>query len=224
MCNSLQPGLLPAFWCWISRFGQAEVALPCVLAMVLWMSWSRVRYQAGVWLVLLSLAAVVTVATKLAFMGWGVGIASLDFTGVSGHATLSAAIWPVLSSILIARFHPAWRRAALVFGFGMAFLVACSRLALGAHSPAEAVAGFLLGSLVSGLVLGRFPSPPAPPWLSLVLLLWLIVVPAQEPLPHAQGMISHLALRLSGHAQPFTRAHLHRQLQRVQSFQDRLFR
>ncbi len=223
MCNSLQPGLLPAFWCWISRFGQAEVALPCVLAMVLWMSWSRVRYQAGVWLVLLSLAAVVTVATKLAFMGWGVGIASLDFTGISGHATLSAAIWPVLLSILAARLQPAWQRAALVCGIGMAFLVACSRLALGAHSPAEVLAGFLLGSLVSGVVLRRFPRPPAPRWLSLVLLLWLIVVPVHAPLPHAQGMISHLALRLSGHAQPFTRAHLRRQLQRVQSFQDRLF-
>lgn len=207
----LQPGFWPAFWCWISRFGQAEVVLPCVLAMLLWMSWSRLQKQAGAWLALLSLAAALTLATKLAFIGWGVGIASLDFTGISGHALLSAATWPVLLSTLADRFRPAWQRGALIAGYGFALLVACSRLVLGAHSPAEAAAGFLLGALTSGIVLGRFRfSRPPPAWLSLVLVLWLAVVPAQAPPSHAQGLITRLALQLSAHSLPFTRAHLTR--------------
>ena len=33
--------------------------------------------------------------TKIAFMGWGVGVRDLDFTGISGHAMVSSAVLPV---------------------------------------------------------------------------------------------------------------------------------
>lgn len=209
-----QDGFWPAFWCWVSRFGQAEVVVPCILALVLWMLWARAGRQAGAWVSGLLAAAGLTLSTKVAFIGWGVGIASLDFTGISGHSMLSAATWPVLLSILAARFRPAWQRGAVAAGYGLAVLVACSRVVLGAHSPSEAVAGFLLGSLVSGAVLGRFrvSYPLTPAWLALSLALWLVVVPVRAPPSNVHGLVTRLALHLSDHSLPFTRAHLHKRL------------
>jgi len=121
----------------------------------------------------LALAAGLTLSSKVAFIGWGLGIASLDFTGISGHAMLSAATWPVMLSILAARFRPAWQRRAVAAGYGLAVLVACSRVVLGLHSPFEVMAGFLLGALASGVVLGRFRTSHAltPAWLSISLAL-----------------------------------------------------
>lgn len=212
--NSLQDGSWPVFWGGVSRLGQAEVMLPCVVALAMWMIWARAGREAGTWVGSLGVAAGLTLATKVAFIGWGVGIASLDFTGISGHAMLSAASWPVVLSILAARFGPGWRRGAIAAGYGIATLVACSRVVLGAHSPSEVVAGFVLGSLVCGLVLGRFRPlhGPAPVWLALPLALWLAVMPVQAPPSTVQGLITRLALQLSNHSLPFTRAHLYKQL------------
>jgi membrane-associated phospholipid phosphatase len=202
----------PVFWSWISRLGQAEVVLPCVLLSVLWLLWARAPRLAGAWMALLLLAAGLTVATKVAFMGWGVGIASLDFTGISGHAMLSAAVWPVVLGILATHVQPASRRGAIAAGYGLAALIAGSRVMLDAHSPAEAIGGCLLGSLASGVVLAhnRYPHRLTPAWLSLSLILWLAVVPAAAPQANAQGLIIRLALKLSDHSRPFTRAHLHK--------------
>jgi membrane-associated phospholipid phosphatase len=210
--HSLPGGFWPVFWSWVSRFGQAEVMMPCVIALAVWMIWARAEHKAWTWVASLALAAGLTLATKVAFIGWGVGIASLDFTGISGHAMLSAATWPVMLGILAARFRPAVQRGAIAAGFGLAAMVACSRVVLGAHSPSEVVAGFLLGALVSGVVLGRFRMSPAstPAWLSIALVLWLAVVPLQAPRASMQGLITRLALQLSSHPVPFTRAHLHK--------------
>jgi len=39
-------------------------------------------------------------ASKLAFMGWGIGIRELDFTGFSGHSALFAVFWPIFLWLL----------------------------------------------------------------------------------------------------------------------------
>lgn len=214
MTYCLQDGFWSAVWSWVSRFGQAEVMLPCVIALTLWMIWARAGRKAGAWVANLSLAAGLTLATKVAFIGWGVGIASLDFTGISGHAMLSAATWPVMLSMLAAKLRPGWQRGAIAAGYGLAALVACSRVVLGAHSPSEVAAGFVLGALASGVVLGRFRTSHAltPIWLSISLALWLAVVPLRAPPANMQGLITRLALQLSNHSLPFTRAHLYKKL------------
>ena len=173
MIYGLQDGFDAAVWAWVSRFGQAEVMVPCVIALALWMVWVQAGNRAWVWVASLALAAGLTLSSKVAFIGWGLGIASLDFTGISGHAMLSAATWPVMLSILAARFRPAWQRRAVAAGYGLAVLVACSRVVLGLHSPFEVMAGFLLGALASGVVLGRFRTSHAltPAWLSISLAL-----------------------------------------------------
>ena len=40
-------------------------------------------------------AALITTVTKVAFIGYEVGYAPLDYTGISGHAMFAAAVLPV---------------------------------------------------------------------------------------------------------------------------------
>ena len=188
--------------------------LPCVWHWPCGWSGLGTGRHASVWLAGLALAAGLTMATKVAFIGWGLGIASLDFTGISGHAMLSAATWPVLLGVLSSRFRPTLQWAAVAAGFGLALLVAYSRVVLGAHSPSEVVAGFLLGALVSGLMMGRFriSYPQMPVWLVAALAVWLVVMTVQSPASNTQGLITRLALHLANHPMPFTRAHMHKKV------------
>lgn len=77
-----------------------------------------------------------------------------SFSFPSGHAALAAmlatAFWPCLPTL--------WRLAALLF----VVWVALSRVALGAHFPADVVAGALIGTLVTWLtrlMVGRMRRP-----------------------------------------------------------------
>jgi hypothetical protein len=186
--------------------------LPCALLLILWLFSARESSRARLWLAALILAAGMTLTSKVAFIGWGVGIPSLDFTGVSGHSMVAALIWPVLLSTVAVRLWPDWRRAGVIAGYGIAVLVAVSRVVVGAHSPSEVLAGMLLGGLASGMVLrhGRVPLAMAPAWLSLSLAAWLIVVPPLAPASGMHGLVIRLALMLSNHSQPYTRMHLRR--------------
>ena len=67
------------------------------------------------------------VRLKLAFMGWGIGIRELDFTGFSGHSALSASIWPVMMWLLTGRFSTAVRKTAVLSGYALALLIGYSR-------------------------------------------------------------------------------------------------
>lgn len=196
------------FWWWISRFGQAEVVLPCLAAAAVWLAATRERHAAAVWLGWFSVAVLATLATKVAFIGWGMGIDSLDFTGVSGHTLLAGAVWPVLLARL-APPRPGWRIGGALLGYTLALLVAVSRLALAAHSLSEVVAGFILGGMVSAaaLVDGLPASRLRAGWLPLALALWLAVAPIELPSSRAHGLVVQLALHLSRHAQPHVRAH-----------------
>ena len=43
-----------------------------------------------------------TTASKVAFIGWGLGLSALDFTGISGHAMIASAVYPLLLGTLAA--------------------------------------------------------------------------------------------------------------------------
>jgi membrane-associated phospholipid phosphatase len=167
------------------------------------------RRTAAVWLGWLTASALATLASKIAFIGWGLGVASLDFTGVSGHTLMATSVWPVLLSRLAPRRDSGYYVGMALIGYLLALLVAISRLMLSVHSPSEVVAGFVLGSLVSAAVV--FGVPPArhlkPGLLSLALALWLIAAPIEMPKSRAHGLVVQLALHLSQHPQPHQRDH-----------------
>jgi membrane-associated phospholipid phosphatase len=126
--------LTSSTWFLITRFGEAQILLPAMLAMAAWLPCAKAGRLAWVWLACTGAAAVLTTVTKVAFLGWGIGYAPLDFTGISGHAMFAAAILPVLMRCLASAAPPRWQTTALCSGFGFALVVAVSRVTTGAHS------------------------------------------------------------------------------------------
>jgi hypothetical protein len=84
-------------WHVITRLGEAQILLPVALLATLPL-WRRpgARPLAIRWVALLSLAVLVTTASRVAFIGWGIGWAELDFTGISCHAMFATAVYPLL--------------------------------------------------------------------------------------------------------------------------------
>jgi membrane-associated phospholipid phosphatase len=209
-------GLHPSQW--LSRIGEAGIVLPLAAALALWLALaSRSLRPASSWLAPLGLAVLLTTASKVAFIGWGIGIAALDFTGFSGHAMFAAAVYPALAYAMTASKRGEGRRSqvrlALLSAYAFAALIAVSRVRVGAHSVSEAAAGFALGALASaaGLWLLGAMRPRLPVvWAGLGLAGWLAVMPIEAAPSQTHGMVTQLALELSGRSQPFQRADLHR--------------
>ncbi len=202
------------WWTLVGRLGEAQVLLPAVLAAAAWLAWrgGAPRKAAG-WLAAIGVAAALTTATKLAFIGWGVGSAALDFTGISGHAMFAAAILPVLLGMAASGSRTGRSAGGAAAGLALAALIAVSRVVTGAHSASEAAAGFALGAAAAAALLAHGGPPPRgrpARWLALPLAAWLLLVPAGMPPSRTHDAVTRLALALSGRAAPCTRADLHR--------------
>jgi hypothetical protein len=89
----------------------------------------------------------------------------------------------------------------------LAALVALSRIVVGAHSPSEALLGFLLGALASGLALtlGRPPHAHLPRWLLATVVAALLLNSSALPTMPTHGIVTRVALELSGRDKPYTR-------------------
>lgn len=215
-----------SFWPLLTRLGEAQILLPLVAlaALWLWLGAGQGRL-AQRWLLAVGCAVLLTTASKLAFMGWELGVPDWDFTGISGHAACSAAVLPMLGWMLAwGRAKPV-RRAGVLGGFALAGLVGWSRLAVDVHSSSEVISGFLLGSLVSWSALSglsraqaadRAPPEsrsPAPRWLQASLIASLLLLPFSAPRSQSHDWVTALSMHLSGRGQPFVRHDLHRPAQ-----------
>ena len=125
------------------------MTLPLAFAIALWLALGYSWRMAAGWLLLLGAAIGVVTVTKLAFLGWGVGVRELDFTGVSGHAMLSTAVYPVALFLMLLPARPAFRLLGVVLGLAAGIAVGLSRVVLSAHSPSEAITGCLVGALAA---------------------------------------------------------------------------
>ena len=195
-----------ATWWTVTHLGSSSLLLPACL-LLMWGLWRTRHIHALRWLVLtLGTAVGLTLASKIAFYGWGVGITAWDFTGVSGHTLLAAALLPLLLRGLPGAGH--WGAVA---GACLAAAVGISRVVVQAHSPSEVLAAWLLGSAVAtSVLLALGASRPSHPALIVapLLLLGSFHTPAATYLPSHSWEV-RVALWLSGQPQPYTRAHLH---------------
>lgn len=203
---------------WITRFGEMGIVVPLAVALTLWMlATSRAVRPLMLWLVPLCLVVGLTGLSKIAFIGWGLGIAAIDFTGFSGHAMFSAAIYPVVAYTLAAQSsrQPGIHRGAVLAGYALALLIGWSRVHIQVHSVSEVVGGLALGASASGWTVWHLsrtlmaPQPRPHRWALLALLGWLAVMPVHASPSRSHDMVTQLALRLSAHDKPFRRADLH---------------
>lgn len=196
------------FWVAIARLGEAQILLPAMLVAALWVGVRSHSSQAAWrWVAGTGIAAGLTTATKVAFMGWGVGYAPWNFVGISGHAMFAAAILPVLARVMVADVAPAWRQAAVAAGITVAALVAISRVVTGAHSVSESAIGFTVGSAASLWALRGMAVPrlQGTGWVVAGLVGWMLITPASAPPSRTHDWVTALSLALSGRDKPYTR-------------------
>lgn len=202
-----------SFWHLITRLGEAQLLLPLMVLAVAWLLRrpGQARTALG-WLAATLLAAAVTTASKVAFIGYGWGLAELDFTGFSGHAMFAAAVWPPLLRLAAAAWWPAQARRGAWAGYALAVLVAVSRVQVGAHSWSEVLSGGALGAAASGVVLavGHWPQMALARLVPLTAAALLALGVAQAPASRSHDWVTRLALASSGRTAPFHRWTLHR--------------
>jgi membrane-associated phospholipid phosphatase len=200
-------------WGVVTRLGESGIVLPCVLVVAIGLAWSAKRADRALSLLLpVALAATLVTATKIAFMGFGWGIARIDFTGMSGHAMLAAALYPVLVVVFVPATGP---RRAVATGLAAAVvvLVAVSRVALGTHSASEVLSGGAVGALAAAVAVRSIDRTGGARlslfWLAPALVWLLLTLPA-PPVMASHDWIAALATTLSGRERPYVRADLHR--------------
>lgn len=189
-------------WHTLTNFGDSAVMIPAALAIGLWLALRRTWSQFLAWWLLLGAGSLLVLSSKLAFIGWGIGIPAIRFTGFSGHAFMSASILPVLGYLLLERYKSGLGRSGVLFGIGAALAVAVSRVVVGAHSPSEVISGCALGLWVSILFLRMQGKSGRPQQTSLIIAVCLLVAAGalfglRAP---SQDFITQLALYLSGRA------------------------
>ncbi|MBN3757574.1 phosphatase PAP2 family protein [Paraburkholderia sp. Tr-20389] len=196
-------------WYLITNFGGAGLTLPLAFAIALWLavgySW---RLAAG-WLFLLGVAVALVTATKIAFLGWGIGVRVWDFTGLSGHAMFATAVFPVAAFLVLLSAPPAVRIAGVVLALLGGAAVGLSRVIIEAHSPSEAITGCIVGALAA-LVFVRIAWNATPPGrlpvAPVVLSLMILMLGLHKLHLPTQRWVTHIALKVSGHDRPYVRA------------------
>ena len=202
------PDLPIQLWYAITNLGGAGLAVPLALAIALWLGAGYSLRMAASWLLMIGVAIGLVTVTKVAFLGWGVGIREVDFTGVSGHAMLSTAVYPVAFFLMLQRARHPWRLVGVVGGLATGVAVGLSRVALDAHSPSEAVAGCVVGALTA-LAFVRCWWGAQPGQLSaaaVTVSLAAITIALHGVHVPTHRWVTHLALKVSGHGKPYVRA------------------
>ena len=194
------------WWSHLSSLGGLNVTALLAVGVAAWLAAARCWRLALVWCLLFCGAMLVAAASQVAFIGWGIGIRSLAFTGFSGHATRAAAVFPVALFLLTERGSPWRRRGAAAAGCLLAVAVALARIQVGAHSASEAVSGCVLGLAAAGVFLARARAAQdrSPRPLLLGLLAATILLPRADP-AYSHQWLTAVALKLSGRDRVYLR-------------------
>lgn len=201
----------PAFWHVLSRLGEVQILLPAALfASLLVVQQPQARPLALRWLAALAMGTLITTASKLAFIGWGIGIGAINFTGVSGHAMYAAVVFPMLSGVWASKWRGSGQMLVVLLGIVAAVGVGISRVEVAAHSVSEVVAGLALGG---GLSLWLFirsglPRPAMGLPGQLLVVMWLIFAPLYSPQSRTHQYVTRLSLMLAGTEVPHTRTEM----------------
>ncbi|HZW23710.1 phosphatase PAP2 family protein [Noviherbaspirillum sp.] len=196
-------------WTDITHYGDVTITSLAAAAIAGWLFVEDEKRLAFWWSVLFAGGMGIVIATKMAFIGWGIGIRAIDFAGFSGHAMRAAAVLPVLLYLILQRTRFIIRAGGVVFGFACAAMIGVSRIALYTHSTSEVVAGLLLGAAMSltfiRIAHGSLGKHVFKPLRIVLSLLVLLPAPYVHPAP-TQQWLTELTLYFSGHDHPYPRA------------------
>jgi membrane-associated phospholipid phosphatase len=141
-------------WNAISNIGDAALTLPIAAVCAIWLTLSD-RRLAGRWILLLAAGMALVGITKILYFGCGVEIPTIEFRVISGHTTLSTAVWTVAVALLF-RCAGGSTRVGAGFGLLIGALTAVARVFDNAHTISEVISGWLLGTAIATLFVRAF--------------------------------------------------------------------
>lgn len=195
------------FWQNITALGDSGLAVTAGICIAIWLLISNRIRLASIWVALLGIGILFVTVSKLLFMGWGIGVEAIDFTGISGHTTLAACVLPVLARLTAGALRPGYTGPCFYLGEVLAVLVGFSRLMIHVHSVSEVVAGFVLGFTLSYLflaVLRNSIGVHLKPWLIGISVVAMLPLPARGPTP-SHRLLEQIAMALSGRTEVYRR-------------------
>ncbi len=196
------------WWHGLSVTGSLAVTGPIGIAIAVWLLAGKSWRLTAAWCVLFGIGMALVVATKMAFVGWGIGVESVEFAGISGHAMRASAVFPVAFFLAFRSSSTPLRWMGTLVGVALAVLISVSRVYVQAHSQSEAVSGCVLGLVVAAIFIWYASTEHHMALSRLLVVLCIpivLIAPRVEPVP-AEMWITQAALWLSGHDQPYTRA------------------
>lgn len=150
-------------WNQVTDLGDSAVLLPLALMLFAWV-WSTAETKyALAWAVAFGSTGALVCASKLAYLGWGLGIPHWDFRGFSGHTALSTLAYPALLWLLLNPQRDWHRRATLGVGLALGGLIGWSRIEVHAHTVSEVVSGFVLGGAGAAVLVNQWRTMPRLP-------------------------------------------------------------
>jgi Na+-transporting NADH:ubiquinone oxidoreductase subunit NqrB len=167
-------------WFLVARFGDASFLFPLAAFVAMRLAYQGLWKQAYYWLFTLCAGASAIVAGKLAFEFGGWSIPSANLYSISGHAMLTAAVYPMSLTVLGSIWGEKAARMGTSAGIGVALLAAVALIAGRYHTMAETVIGMGIGFIVTWANLRpsrrKIPAVRAPALNGLVLALVLVVL------------------------------------------------
>jgi membrane-associated phospholipid phosphatase len=136
-------------WAVFTKLADTNFTMPIAALLAVWLAGARAWKPFFQWCLFFGTGILLVLATKIAYVGWGIGIASIDFKGFSGHAMRAATLAPPVAYFLTQGKTFRVRQLSLLLGVAFAIGICISRLVLGVHSVSEAISGLLLGLLIS---------------------------------------------------------------------------
>ncbi|RQV08995.1 phosphatase PAP2 family protein [Burkholderia cenocepacia] len=141
-------------WTAVSDLGDAAMTLPLALVCIGWLACSAAgRRHAASWALMLAAGMALVGVTKMLYAGCGIEIRAIDFRVISGHTMLASAVWPMTCGLALSGGTPSRANTSLALGLGLGLalgaLIGVARVFDDAHTPAEVVAGWLVGSAVA---------------------------------------------------------------------------
>jgi hypothetical protein len=197
------PNMMP--WKLVIDIGHTAVMLPLAAAIAAWLIAGRAWKLALCWCVIFGAGLSIVALSKIAFLGWHLVIAPLEFKALSGHAMRATAVIPVLFYVATHGSSSSWRRFGVVFGVCVSIFLAVLLVHFKFHTASEVIPSFVLGIFVSlGYmhVAKNLPAPQINGWTFPIGVIVFLVIFNLKP-SSASYRLVEIALFLSGRDHPY---------------------
>lgn len=196
----------------LTYLGDSMLLIPTAVIMAILITWKNSdRRAVCFWGLAFSSAGVIVSLSKIAFMGFGIGSARFNFTGLSGHSAMSATLWPVMLWLLSCRLNHVLRMVCIAVGYLIPLMVGVSRLMLNYHTTSEVLSGLILGFTLSSAFLISQRRSTFKAFsigqVAIALLLPLLLL-GYGKTATTQQFLQHLSVHIAGIDHAWTRADL----------------